>query len=135
MKKYILTFLIFAFTLLILASNTVNSSIIENNAEGLFKLNFLENIRNNKKLCYVEVNINAPFKCIRVPGLLYLIESNSGGNILIECKDFTLIQSGDYLKLTIIGWLGICMLPLKNGENAVDKSLCGHAFFVDYDIR
>lgn len=87
-----------------------------------------------KKACFVEGNIRGPFRCFRIPGLIYSIESDSGGELSIKCSDYTIYQEGDFFKMTIVGWIGLFVLPLHNGYNLLSREFSGYAFMVYFEI-
>jgi hypothetical protein len=84
---------------------------------------------------YIHGNINGPFICLRIPGLMHYIVSGAGGEIYIEYPYFTLYQPGDYFKMIIIGWKGLFMPPLHNGYNMIDREFGGCATIVDFEVR
>lgn len=88
-----------------------------------------------KKTCTISGLVKGNFRCVRIPGMIYIIESNYGGEICIECPpEYTIYRRGDYFKLTIIGWMGLFLPPLHNGNNLLDRCFQGRCLLVDFEI-
>ena len=83
---------------------------------------------------FIKGFVEGPFKCFRIPGLIYIIESNSGGEIYIENEEYGIYQKGDYFKMKVIGWIGIFMPLIHNGYNSLSRNFSGYAIMLDFEI-
>jgi hypothetical protein len=87
--------------------------------------------------CEIVGSVNAPFYCLRIPGLFYFIHSANGGEVTVYNLDeqYEVPLSGDeMLKMTFV--LGVCAFvpPVHNFENLLPRSFGGKAFAIDVTL-
>ena len=85
--------------------------------------------------CFIYGSIEGPFKCLRLPGLFYILESEEGGELFIDCGDCSIHEKGCCFKITIVGFFGLFIGPLHNGKNIIDRQFFGYASLVSYEIE
>jgi len=88
-----------------------------------------------ERRCFIYGEIQGPFRCFRIPGLLYIIESENGGELFVDCGDCSLHEQGTYFKITIIGFLGLFFQPIHIGKNIFNRKFVGHANMVSFEIE
>lgn len=87
--------------------------------------------------CDIELGfINSPFICFRIPGLVYYIYSNNGGELFYHGDGITFDQSGEELFLmTMEKFIGIFIPPIKNRINIFPRAFTGWASKIEVKIR
>lgn len=134
MRKTLLSIIIIGLLLFISSFNASLNKTMAYGQDDVVETFITGSTYFSEKNCYIHGSINGPFVCLRIPGLIYYVASNAGGDIYIEYPYFTLYQPGDYFKMIIIGWNGFFMPPLHNGCNLMSREFEGYADIVNFEV-